>query len=556
MKNPPIGFIPLALMKTFNKFSKISNKSRKQKDKDNYIGEIGFFALVRDMVTTLSQGMNGTFKRINTEYSDSTEPVIFYLAGYKCIFLRDPVHILTLLKNRDKVDNANLPLAADRFKQALGLNLITVPLAGWKDMRDRTLPQLVGSQLNHYETIMRTIMQEEMLPYWHEHAKKGERLDLWNSMLRYSSKVVIMSFMGLKNEEIPDNVHRMLNEMFNQMRQFLLATFAFPLSVPTPTNVRFKSRMKIVRDFIRPFVNADRAKENTMFGSIIRAHTKRKDISYEEFMQHLKTMVRSGDLKDTEELRTLYDENKIFDVAKQVRTVLAKIKDVEFDRTLELVQVEMETFLCRGGEINQEIVLQEIISNLIAGSETTIVLMVFTIFFIANHPEVQKKLRKYLKYAKENNIPLDKQLTEGYLGNVINETLRMTPPGFSAFRVLFDDIECPDGTVLKKDYICWMSPYYTHHDPRLWKDPEKYIPERWENKPIDGSFIPFGMGPHGCPGNLYAKREAALSVSTLVENFEIEMFDISYELVIDVHITMRPHEHILLRLKELEKEAV
>ena len=51
----------------------------------------------------------------------------------------------------------------------------------------------------------------------------------------------------------------------------------------------------------------------------------------------------------------------------------------------------------------------------------------------------------------------------------------------------------------------WRVPVWSiHHDPEIYPDPERFIPERFneENKKSRDSvaFIPFGTGPRNCVG--------------------------------------------------------
>ena len=86
------------------------------------------------------------------------------------------------------------------------------------------------------------------------------------------------------------------------------------------------------------------------------------------------------------------------------------------------------------------------------------------------------------------------------------ETLRMYPPGGAVDRI------CTRRYTLKANPPLELFPGDTllipimglHHDPKYYKDPEKFDPERFsdENKHNINPFayVPFGVGPRSCIG--------------------------------------------------------
>ena len=64
-----------------------------------------------------------------------------------------------------------------------------------------------------------------------------------------------------------------------------------------------------------------------------------------------------------------------------------------------------------------------------------------------------------------------------------------------------------------------------HHDPSIWKDPEKFCPERFLDE--QGNFInsnyviPFSIGPRHCLGEQLARMEVFIFLIGIVQKFEI-----------------------------------
>ena len=63
-----------------------------------------------------------------------------------------------------------------------------------------------------------------------------------------------------------------------------------------------------------------------------------------------------------------------------------------------------------------------------------------------------------------------------------------------------------------------------HNDAGLWKDPEKFLPERFLDE--QGNFInsnyviPFSVGPRQCLGEQLARMEVFIYLVGMVQNFE------------------------------------
>ena len=69
--------------------------------------------------------------------------------------------------------------------------------------------------------------------------------------------------------------------------------------------------------------------------------------------------------------------------------------------------------------------------------------------------------------------------------------------------------------------------YSIHRDPKVWPQPDAFLPERWMpnaetgKAPADdapnGAWLPFGEGTRSCIGMRFAKQEALI---TLVRLFQ------------------------------------
>ncbi|KAI3974241.1 hypothetical protein MKX01_030299 [Papaver californicum] len=120
--------------------------------------------------------------------------------------------------------------------------------------------------------------------------------------------------------------------------------------------------------------------------------------------------------------------------------------------------------------------------------------------YLAELPEVydaQKQEQMSIAKAKGpgkllNLADLEKMK---YSWNVACEALRLTPPAHSSFRTSITDFTYA-GYFIPKGRM----------DPECFTNPEKFDPSRFEGTgPAPYSYVPFGGGPHHCPGKNFAK---------------------------------------------------
>ncbi|KAL2943907.1 Cytochrome P450 71A4 [Bienertia sinuspersici] len=94
-----------------------------------------------------------------------------------------------------------------------------------------------------------------------------------------------------------------------------------------------------------------------------------------------------------------------------------------------------------------------------------------------------------------------------YLKAVIKETLRLHPPvPLSGFRESSEDIKIDRYDINAHTQVI-VNAWAIQRDPKIWRDPENFNPERFLNdlsyidfKGQHFQLIPFGSGRRGCPG--------------------------------------------------------
>ena len=147
-----------------------------------------------------------------------------------------------------------------------------------------------------------------------------------------------------------------------------------------------------------------------------------------------------------------------------------------------------------------------------AGSDTTTIVLVGTMYLLTANPRAAAKLREELDaelgpLEDAESVPaFDAVKNLPYLRACVDEAMRMRPP----LRGGLPRVTPREGMLIDGQWIAGHTtvsvPTYTlHHDPDLFEDPWTYKPERWlaENAgDLQQVFIPFSAGGRGCSKSL------------------------------------------------------
>jgi cytochrome P450 len=157
----------------------------------------------------------------------------------------------------------------------------------------------------------------------------------------------------------------------------------------------------------------------------------------------------------------------------------------------------------------------ELITLFIAGHETTALALAYTLYLLAEHPEIQDRVHAELD-GQGPRTGLERGELD-LLDACIREALRLYPPAWAFAREATVDIDV-DGHRIHAGEQVMISPWVLHHDPRWWVGPERFRPDRWRNGETDtlpkGAFMPFGAGPRVCVGQYFAWMELRIVAET------------------------------------------
>ena len=163
-------------------------------------------------------------------------------------------------------------------------------------------------------------------------------------------------------------------------------------------------------------------------------------------------------------------------------------------------------------------------SFLSAGIDTTVAATANLLYLFSQHPEQWTKLR------------LEPSLTR----NAVEEVLRLESPFQMFFRTTTEPVVI-DGVQLEADRKVLLSLGAANRDPRHWAQPDEFDITRKTT-----GHLAFGMGIHGCVGQMLARLELEALVSALLER--VAAFESEGMPVWLLHNTLRTLEKLPLRV--------
>lgn len=175
-----------------------------------------------------------------------------------------------------------------------------------------------------------------------------------------------------------------------------------------------------------------------------------------------------------------------------------------------------------------------------AGYETTTTAVLWTLYWVAKLPEIQKKLVKEL--SNINSSSISTAITKlPYLSAVCSETLRI----YSITGFTFDRIVKVPLTIMKYKFEpgTVLSPctYLTHQREDIYPNPKQFEPERFLKRQFSPyEYYPFGGGNRRCIGMAFASLEIKLILAIILSNFHLSLLDSQVVRPIPRGITLIP----------------
>ncbi|XP_032678361.1 cytochrome P450 6k1-like [Odontomachus brunneus] len=421
----------------------------------------------------LMQKNPGYFMKDLYEYGKGTPYIGFYVFDTPCLLVRDRELVKNVLVKDFNYfyDRHGTPDTNDRLGYA---NLFFIRNPAWKVLRTKLTPVFTSGKLKK--------MFELML-------ECADNLDIY------------INSLGLEDNSKTLDV----KELIAKFTTDVIGSTAYGLNVNSLNNPDAEFRKHGKKIFQYDFVRSFEILAVFFLPTIVRLagiHMFGKESSnflrkafWETMLQRMQSGQKRNDLIDA----------------------LIELKKTHSDQNLEGFKFDGDDLVAQAAVF------------FAAGFETSSTVTAFTLYELAIHPEIQTRLRKEIVNAlKESNgdISYDMTMSLPYLDMVVSETLRKYPTLPFLDRRTMDTYKVPNSDlVIEKGTPIYISMLGMHYDPEYFPDPEKYDPERFNEKNKrnipGGVYFPFGEGPRSCIGTRFGLLTTKLALIKIFSKCEV-----------------------------------
>ena len=257
-----------------------------------------------------------------------------------------------------------------------------------------------------------------------------------------------------------------------------------------------------------------------------------------------------------------YIRNVALQMIRDARESLTGEKTHQATDAVDIISVALSS----DGFTDEEL-LDQMMTFLTAGHETTSSALQWCVYALSKHPDVQTRLREEIR-ANLPSISVDNPDSISattidslpYLNAVCNEVFRFHPSAPITIRIANRDTSLA-GHPIPKGTAVHIVPAMTNHDKSLWgPDADQFNPDRWlgPGRANTGgansnyAFLTFLHGPRSCIGQGFAKGELACLLAAFVGRFQFELEDPNAKLLLREGATVSPKDGVRARLTPLE----
>jgi cytochrome P450 len=183
--------------------------------------------------------------------------------------------------------------------------------------------------------------------------------------------------------------------------------------------------------------------------------------------------------------------------------------------------------------LTKQQIRDEIATFIVAGHETVASALTWAWHLLVANPTELQKLKQ---------DPARAQM-------VFDESLRLYPPAWVITRRTLSDITVDD-VLIPANSLVIVSPWLVHRNPKVWTNPNAFMPDRFQNGVPQLGYIPFGAGARLCIGKEMARLEGSQILAHIATTWNLEAVHNS-PVPIDASVTLRPVAGMPVRISRL-----
>ena len=171
-----------------------------------------------------------------------------------------------------------------------------------------------------------------------------------------------------------------------------------------------------------------------------------------------------------------------------------------------------------GDGLDDALIADNLMGFILAGHSTTALGLTWALYILSAHTETARRIRaEVLAVAGDEPITAEHQSGLVFTRQVVQETLRLYPPGYLLTRVSLHDTELA-GVKVRAGQRVNIPVYASHRHRKRWEHPDAFDPDRFapgRPAPDRHVYMPFGAGPRICIGAAFAMLEMVTVLATL-----------------------------------------
>lgn len=212
--------------------------------------------------------------------------------------------------------------------------------------------------------------------------------------------------------------------------------------------------------------------------------------------------------------------------------------------------------LLLGAGLDDTAVIDNLLTFLAAGHETTARSLAWTLYLLSRAPDVRERLEAEIDAAPLNDTdPAQWAGVLPFTEAVIKESLRLYPSAPMLARTS-KEWDIIGGLPVPAHTDVLVSTWLLHRQRDIWAEPDAFRPERFLGEaaaaiPRD-AYLPFGLGPRVCIGARFAMMEMVIVLACLLRRVRFD-FDGPRDPRPVMRITLQPDNEVPMRVSLRER---
>lgn len=246
---------------------------------------------------------------------------------------------------------------------------------------------------------------------------------------------------------------------------------------------------------------------------------------------------------------------EVLAACKRIRDHIGALVDTHTgDRAEEFNDIAHAVIEARDADTGEGFTRDELIDQLgvffLAGHETTASALTWAFYVLGMRPDIMARLRAEVEDVfGEEEITFEGVKKLVFTRSVFKETLRLYPPITFLPRVAMKSGKIGKYRI-RKGALIMIAPWTLHRHLDYWENPNTFDPDRFmpsrSKEIVDGTYLPYGSGPHTCVGAGFAAIESALILARLCRRFDFDVKD-GADVRPAARLTTRPVEQVMVR---------